>query len=257
MHGDRLEIGGREAFYTDDAKSGSTQFVAATDIAEIAAKRTGPARATAATGGRLISLVDGKEYVIPPAGVTIGRDASSGVVVAQNEVSRKHAEVRPIDGGGGYEIRDHSANGVYVNGTRIETAAVLSRADVIRVGTEEFRFYADVAAANPAPAAPAGTPAWERAAATVTHALLYCLLIAMPLDGWLINSAAGVPFSIFWMIPLPPLVAPDPALADACKLAHFWMFVLLAALVALHAAAALRHHFVKRNDVLTRMIFGK
>lgn len=111
--------------------------------------------------------------------------------------------------------------------------------------------------ANPAPAAPAGTPAWERAAATVTHALLYFLLIAMPLDGWLINSAAGVPFSIFWMIPLPPLVAPDPALADACKLAHFWMFVLLAALVALHAAAALRHHFVKRNDVLTRMIFGK
>ena len=152
MHGDRLEIGGREAFYTDDAKSGSTQFVAATDIAEIAAKRTGPARATAATGGRLISLVDGKDYVIPPAGVTIGRDASSGVVVAQNEVSRKHAEVRPVDGGGGYEIRDHSANGVYVNGARIENAAVLSRADVIRIGSEEFRFYADVAPAKPAPA---------------------------------------------------------------------------------------------------------
>ena len=111
--------------------------------------------------------------------------------------------------------------------------------------------------ANPVPAAPDGTPEWERRAASATHALIYVLLIAMPLDGWLLNSAAGVPFSIFWAVPLPPLVAPDPKLADACKLAHFWMFVLLAALVSLHAAAALRHHFVKRNDVLMRMIFGK
>jgi pSer/pThr/pTyr-binding forkhead associated (FHA) protein len=144
MHGDRVEIGGREVFYTDDTKSGSTQFVSTGGVAEMVAKRTGPARATAATGGRLVSLVDGKEYAIPPAGITIGRDAASGVVVAQNEVSRKHAEVRPIDGG--YEIRDFSANGVYVNGSRLETAAILSRADVIRIGGEEFRFYADVAA---------------------------------------------------------------------------------------------------------------
>lgn len=107
------------------------------------------------------------------------------------------------------------------------------------------------------PAPPAGTPAWERAAARASHALFYLLLIAMPLDGWLLNSAAGVPFSVFWTIPLPPLVAPDPKLADACKLAHFWMFVLLASLVAAHMAAALRHHFAKRNDVLTRMIFDQ
>jgi pSer/pThr/pTyr-binding forkhead associated (FHA) protein len=144
MHGDRLEIGGREAFYTDDAKAGSTQFIVTGDIAGIAAKRAGVARATAPTGGRLVSLVDGKEYSIPEAGITIGRDATSGVVVAQNDVSRKHAELRPVDGG--YEIRDYSANGVYVNGTRLETAALLSRSDVIRVGSEEFRFHADVAA---------------------------------------------------------------------------------------------------------------
>lgn len=165
MHGDRLEIGGREAFYTDDAKSGSTQFVSTGDIADAASKRAGTGRATAATGGRLVSLVDGKEYSIPPSGITIGRDAASGVVVAQNEVSRKHAELRPVDGG--YEIRDFSANGVYVNGTRLENAAVLSRSDVIRIGSEEFRFYADVAALKPvAPTPPLaslavgpGTPA--------------------------------------------------------------------------------------------------
>jgi pSer/pThr/pTyr-binding forkhead associated (FHA) protein len=96
--------------------------------------------------------VDGKEYNVPAIGITIGRDAACGVVVAQNEVSRKHAEVAPVEGG--YEVRDFSANGVYVNGTRIEKPQLLSRADVIRVGTEEFRFYADVAANAPVKATP-------------------------------------------------------------------------------------------------------
>ena len=64
------------------------------------------------------------------------------MVVAQNEVSRRHAEVTPVEGG--YELRDFSANGVFVNGTRLERPQILSRADVIRVGSEEFRFYADV-----------------------------------------------------------------------------------------------------------------
>ena len=161
IHGDKVEIAGQELLYSDDSKGGATQFVSASDIAAIAAKRAGPARATAATGGRLVSLVDGKEYAVPAGGLVIGRDASAGVVVAQNEVSRKHAEIAPV--AGGYEVRDQSANGVFVNGTRIDKAQILSRADVIRVGTEEFRFYADVApaapvakpAAPPPPAAPA------------------------------------------------------------------------------------------------------
>lgn len=156
IHGDRLEIGGREAFYTDDTKAGATRFVSSDDVAAMAAKRSGPARATAATGGRLVSLVDGKEYNIPESGITIGREATSGVVVAQNEVSRKHAEVAPVEGG--YELRDLSANGVFVNGTRVEKTMVLSRADVIRIGTEEFRFYADVAPVAPKVAAPVATP---------------------------------------------------------------------------------------------------
>jgi pSer/pThr/pTyr-binding forkhead associated (FHA) protein len=153
IHGDKVEIGGRELLFADDSKAGATQFVSSDEIAAMAAKRTGPARATAATGGRLVSLVDGKEYAVPPDGVTIGRDAASDVVVAQNEVSRKHAEVAPVETG--YEVRDFSANGVFVNGTRVEKTMILSRADVIRVGSEEFRFYADVpaAAAPPRPAA--------------------------------------------------------------------------------------------------------
>ena len=55
MHGDRLEIGGREVYYTDDGKTGNTQFVAPAAVADAAARRTGTARPTMATGGRLVS----------------------------------------------------------------------------------------------------------------------------------------------------------------------------------------------------------
>ena len=149
MHGDKVEIGHVELLYADDTKTGATQTLSAVDIAEMA-KRAGPARATAATGGRLVSLVDGKEYLIGDDGITIGRDAACGVVVAQNDVSRKHAEVAPI--ARGYELRDFSANGVFVNGVRLASPQVLSRADVIRVGSEEFRFYADMSSTNGAAA---------------------------------------------------------------------------------------------------------
>jgi pSer/pThr/pTyr-binding forkhead associated (FHA) protein len=151
MHGDKVEIAGSELLYSDDAKSGNTAFVSSSDIAAFVQKRSGPARATTATGGRLVSLVDGKEYNVADGGLTIGRDASAGVVVAQNEVSRKHAEVAPIEHG--YEVRDFSANGVFVNGVRVDKKQLLARADVIRVGSEEFRFYADVRTASPAPVA--------------------------------------------------------------------------------------------------------
>ena len=59
MHGDKVEIAGLELRYADDAKGGATQFVSSSDIASLAgAKRAGVARATAASGGRLVSLVD-------------------------------------------------------------------------------------------------------------------------------------------------------------------------------------------------------
>ena len=149
IHGDKVEIGGQELLYSDDTKAGQTQFVSAGDMMRFAQKRTGPARPTAATGGRLISLVDGKEYPIGGSGISIGRDAASDVVVAQNEVSRHHAEIVPSEQG--YLLRDLSTNGVYLNGERIQQEALLTRADVVRVGGEEFRFYADVPAAAPKP----------------------------------------------------------------------------------------------------------
>lgn len=165
MHGDKIEVSGTEVLFSEDKKVGATQFVSAADVAGIAAmnaKRSGPARATANTGGRLVSLVDGKEYAIQSAGSFFGREAGSDIVVAQPEVSRRHASITPGDSG--YVLQDLSTNGVWVNGNRIQGSHVLARSDVVRVGSEEFRFYADVApvaAKTPAavPAQPAAAPA--------------------------------------------------------------------------------------------------
>jgi pSer/pThr/pTyr-binding forkhead associated (FHA) protein len=156
MHGDKVEIAGLELRYADDAKGGATQFVSASDIATMTgAKRSGTARATTASGGRLVSLVDGKEYSVPDLGLVFGRDASCDVVVAQSEVSRRHAEIAPDETG--YVVRDTSANGLFVNGERVQGSHRLARSDVLRIGTEEFRFYADVIA--PPPVARTPTPA--------------------------------------------------------------------------------------------------
>jgi pSer/pThr/pTyr-binding forkhead associated (FHA) protein len=165
MHGDKVDVNGIEVLFSEDKKIGATHFVSASEVAAIAAKRSGPARATASTGGRLVSLVDGKEYQIPAAGVVFGREAGSDVVVAQPEVSRRHASIGPTEQG--YVLQDLSTNGVWVNGTRVQGSQLLARADVVRVGSEEFRFYADVA--QPPPKASAPTPV--AAARAVTPAV--------------------------------------------------------------------------------------
>jgi pSer/pThr/pTyr-binding forkhead associated (FHA) protein len=184
MHGDKVEVAGVELRFADDKKGGATQFVSAGDLAAmVGAKRAGAARATAASGGRLVSLVDGKEYLVADSGLVLGRDASCDVVVGQHEVSRRHAEIAPGDQG--YVVRDTSANGVFVNGERVQGSHRLMRADVLRIGSEEFRFYADVlpeprptAAPTPMPetvpapaaAAPAAAPAAATSAAAAAPA---------------------------------------------------------------------------------------
>jgi len=148
MHGDKVEVAGLELRFADESKRGATQYMSVEAIPSVGgARRTGAARAVAPSGGRLVSLVDGKEYAVPERGLVIGRDAGCDVVVPRNEVSRRHAELAATEDG--YVVRDTSSNGVYVNGERIQGSLRLSRADVIRVGGEEFRFYADVL--NPTP----------------------------------------------------------------------------------------------------------
>jgi pSer/pThr/pTyr-binding forkhead associated (FHA) protein len=168
MHGDKIDVAGKELLFSEDKKVGATAFVSAADVAAIAAKRSGPARATANTGGRLVSLVDGKEYPIPQNGVVFGREAGSDIVVAQPEVSRRHASIAPTESG--YVLQDLSTNGVWVNGNRVQGPQVLARSDVVRVGTEEFRFYADIAAVPKSAPTPASVPATPTPAKPVAAA---------------------------------------------------------------------------------------
>jgi pSer/pThr/pTyr-binding forkhead associated (FHA) protein len=155
IHGDKIEISGAELYFGDDKRGGSTQFIPSTNIPDFDRLR-GPvaARATAATGGRVISLVDGREYIVPSAGLVFGRDAGCDVVIPSSDVSRRHAEI--VAGDTGYVVTDTSTNGLFVNGDRIEGMQILGRGDVLRIGPDEFRFYADVAA--PAMAAAAVAP---------------------------------------------------------------------------------------------------
>jgi cytochrome b561 len=105
-----------------------------------------------------------------------------------------------------------------------------------------------------APALPAGTPPLERLAAHLSHGFLYLLMFLMPLTGWIVNSAANVPFRMFWRIPVPAITAPDKAVADVAARIHLGLFVALALMLAVHVGAALRHHLLKRNNVLARML---
>jgi pSer/pThr/pTyr-binding forkhead associated (FHA) protein len=175
IHGDKIEVGEAELFFGDDRMAGSTQYISAANLPQRAGGAAPRAtRRTQASGGRLVSLVDGREYAIPAQGVVIGRDASCDVVVPTAEVSRRHAQITPANEG--YAIKDTSTNGVFVNGERVSVTQTLGRGDIVRVGNEDFRFYADLVVdatppdVTPTPAEPTAAAEAARAAAAVRSA---------------------------------------------------------------------------------------
>lgn len=100
-----------------------------------------------------------------------------------------------------------------------------------------------------------GTPAWQARVAGITHCLLYALALAIPLSGWLYDSASGLrPFRWFGLVEMPKLMAPNEAISDASNSAHEWLFWVLVALVLVHAGAAFYHHVFQRDATLTRML---
>jgi len=96
-------------------------------------------------------------------------------------------------------------------------------------------------------------PGWQRWAHHATHVGLYVLFFAVPLLGWAYSSAAGFPVVLFGVWPLPDFVPVSEALADGLKQAHEVTALSMAALVLLHVAGALKHHFVDRDGLLKRM----
>jgi cytochrome b561 len=105
-----------------------------------------------------------------------------------------------------------------------------------------------------APAPYAGLTPFERIASTATHHMLYALLVAMPLIGWMMTSAYRVDVSVFGLFTLPHLVPEDEALFKIFQRAHFIGGVLMTLLVLAHIGAAIKHTFVNRDTVLWRML---
>ncbi len=97
-------------------------------------------------------------------------------------------------------------------------------------------------------------PLWEKIAARTVHWAFYVFMFAMPITGWLITSAAGLPVSFFGLFVLPDLVSPNPDLMKLCQEIHAWLGYGLIATIVLHTAAALKHHFINRDDILKRML---
>ena len=107
---------------------------------------------------------------------------------------------------------------------------------------------------HPAPAM-LDMPRWQHIAAHAIHHLLYVLLFAIPLSGWLMSSAKGFQTVWFGVLPLPDLVGKNKELGDLLRDVHEVLNFGLLLLVGAHVAGALKHHFIERDDTLRRMTF--
>ena len=99
-------------------------------------------------------------------------------------------------------------------------------------------------------------PAWQEKVMQLTHLTLYLLMLAIPVVGWLISSAKGYTVNYFGLFELPDLVDKDKALGHQLKEIHEFLANGLMALVGLHILAALKHQFIDKDGLLSRMTFG-
>lgn len=97
-------------------------------------------------------------------------------------------------------------------------------------------------------------PDWQKIAARFVHLCFYALLSALPVSGWVMSSAAGIPVSFFGIFTLPDLVDSDDYLFHRFIELHKWLGYMLILLIFVHVSAALRHHFVFKDDTLRRML---
>jgi cytochrome b561 len=111
-------------------------------------------------------------------------------------------------------------------------------------------------AIHPAPALNLVMPAWQERAMKLTHIALYLLMLLIPLVGWLMSSAKGYTVNYFGLFELPDLLDKDKALGHQLKEIHEFLANGLMALVGLHILAALKHQFIDKDGLLSRMTFG-
>jgi len=110
--------------------------------------------------------------------------------------------------------------------------------------------------AQPAPALPGTLKAYERVLARLTHAGLYALLLAMPIAGWVSTESAplDIPTRVFGVVALPDPIPVSEPLHETFAAIHLGLAITLAAVIALHVAAAFKHHFALKDDTLARML---
>jgi len=109
---------------------------------------------------------------------------------------------------------------------------------------------------NPLPALVSTIPDWQKFVARFVHLLFYALMFALPITGWLMSSAAGIPVSFFGLFSLPDYLSYDDYLFKSFIAIHKWLAYGLIFLVLLHAGAALGHHFVLKDETLKKMLPG-
>jgi cytochrome b561 len=105
-----------------------------------------------------------------------------------------------------------------------------------------------------APIADPGIKPWQKTVSSAVHTSLYVLLFAMPIVGYIANSAFGASTPFFGLFDLPPIVGKNEELATQLFTIHRWVGWLLIILVLTHVSAALYHYFVRRDNVLHRML---
>jgi cytochrome b561 len=103
------------------------------------------------------------------------------------------------------------------------------------------------------PPLPPGTSSVVRVAANVAHAILYLLMVAIPLSGWLMSSAKGFQTVWFGVLPIPDLIGKDPELGETLRAVHAYLNFTLIAVALGHVAAALKHQFIDKDHLISRM----
>jgi cytochrome b561 len=95
---------------------------------------------------------------------------------------------------------------------------------------------------------------WQKAASSIVHTSLYVLLLAMPVVGYIANSAYGTSTPFFGLFSIPAIIGKNEELATQLFTIHRWVGWLVILLVLTHVSAALYHHFIRGDVVLKRML---
>lgn len=107
---------------------------------------------------------------------------------------------------------------------------------------------------HPAPEYPASMPNWQKQAASGLHIFLYVLIFCIPISGYLYSLSSGIPVVYFGVWSMPVIMDPNSELKPLLKEVHFVLNMILLAAFSMHVLAALKHHFIDRDEVMKRML---